>query len=105
MPEGLETCVLYLEVKDSGMGVTEDVCSKLFQAFMQGDNSTSQRFGGTGLGLAISKNLVSLMGGHIGCSSHVGQVNHPHHPHKPSSTCGRHECSATHFPPQIQIQT
>lgn len=72
MPEGLETCVLYLEVKDSGMGVTEDVCSKLFQVFMEGDNSTSRRFGGTGMGLAISKNLVSLMGGHIGWSSRVG---------------------------------
>jgi signal transduction histidine kinase/CheY-like chemotaxis protein len=59
-------------VKDSGIGMTEEQCSRLFIPFEQADSSISARFGGTGLGLAISQNLVHLMGGHLAVQSSLG---------------------------------
>ena len=56
---------LIVEVKDTGMGISEDVRDKLFDKFYQVDSSYSKTFQGTGLGLAISKQLVELMGGEI----------------------------------------
>ncbi|TGN03341.1 PAS domain S-box protein [Leptospira dzoumogneensis] len=60
-------------VRDTGIGIAPDAKDKIFEAFTQGDVSTTRRFGGTGLGLAISNKLLSIMGSGLQLKSELGK--------------------------------
>ncbi len=64
---------IVFKVSDTGIGMSRQHISQLFQAFVQADESTSRRYGGTGLGLAISQRFCQIMGGKISVQSELGQ--------------------------------
>ncbi|HXG31312.1 MAG TPA: response regulator, partial [Thermodesulfobacteriota bacterium] len=64
---------LHFTVSDTGIGISKESQSRIFEKFSQADTSTTRRFGGTGLGLSISKSLVELMGGSMWLESEEGK--------------------------------
>ncbi len=63
---------LHWEVEDSGLGIAEQECDKIFDSFEQVDNSNTREFDGSGLGLTISRQLANMMGGDITVESQLG---------------------------------
>ncbi|MFO1398149.1 MAG: PAS domain S-box protein [Burkholderiales bacterium] len=72
MREEAQGVLVRFEVSDTGAGVAEARLATLFEAFRQGDDSTTRKHGGTGLGLAITRRLAEAMGGEAGATSRVG---------------------------------
>ena len=68
-----DTVRVAFEVRDTGVGITEQQQKKIFEAFGQADSSTTRQFGGTGLGLAIASQLTGMMGGSMAVTSEIGQ--------------------------------
>ena len=66
------TVLLRLEVEDQGIGLSDEQQVRLFNAFVQADDSTTRKYGGSGLGLVISRRLASLMNGEVGVQSLLG---------------------------------
>lgn len=71
-PDAADASVVVFDVTDTGIGLTDEQKSRLFERFTQADASTTRRFGGTGLGLALTKAYVALVGGTIGVRSTEG---------------------------------
>lgn len=65
--------LVHFDVSDTGIGITEDQLSRIFQSFTQASESITRRFGGTGLGLTIAKEIVHVMGGELSAESTPGQ--------------------------------
>ena len=63
---------LTFEIRDTGIGMTADTINAVFEPFVQGDTSTSKKYGGTGLGLALCLQFVELLHGRLGVESEVG---------------------------------
>lgn len=72
-PEGKAKGKLTFQVRDTGIGITEEQIKKLFKAFSQADTSTTRKFGGTGLGLIISQLIAKELGTSIEVESKPGE--------------------------------
>ena len=68
-----DTVVLLVSVTDSGRGIRQEDCEKIFESFYQVDTKKNRSIEGTGLGLAICQQLISMMGGTIGVESEYGK--------------------------------
>jgi len=70
---GGKASLITFQVTDTGIGMTPEQMSRLFEAFSQADASTTRKYGGTGLGLAISRKFCRMMGGDLVVSSQPGK--------------------------------
>lgn len=73
LPSEPNEALLSFEVRDTGIGMSQEEASRVFSAFAQADSSTTRRYGGTGLGLSICRRIVELMGGALEVNSQAGQ--------------------------------
>ena len=75
---GSDKSMLHLRINDTGIGMDQATCERVFEPFTQADASTTRQYGGTGLGLSITKNYVELMGGsiHVTSKQNVGTSVH-----------------------------
>ena len=64
---------IYFEVRDTGIGMSEEQKEKIFEAFTQADESITRKYGGTGLGLTIVKSYLEMMGSHINVESEINK--------------------------------
>jgi signal transduction histidine kinase/CheY-like chemotaxis protein/HAMP domain-containing protein len=69
---GFDMQNVLIEVKDTGIGISEEMLTHVFDEFRQADGSASRQFEGTGLGLAIAKKLIQVLGGSINVKSKLG---------------------------------
>lgn len=70
--DNYSSTLIKIAIRDTGIGISPEVCDKIFMPFVQGDGSTTRQFGGTGLGLTISRRLAELMKGSLIFESEPG---------------------------------
>jgi PAS domain S-box-containing protein len=67
-----DSITMHFEVKDSGIGMSEEQIDKIFEPFVQAETGTTRKYGGTGLGLPITRNIIEMMGGKLCVESTPG---------------------------------